>query len=272
MNIMDENICTFVPHLNRGETKILHVVYETTRQLKSNQITLSFYRIHFVFSGEGILHSCGMSKRFEKGDLFVCPPNVPYSIEGDDELKFGFISLVGARVDNTCKKIELASPNVFCGHEDISHIWQSCVNASDESAAILAEGCALLCLGIISEGLLSVNDTVNKGNARSIVKEYIDIHFSNPKLNLESLCREIAYNPKYVSRLFVKEFGTTFSKYLNEVRLNNALALISGGFTSIKEISNLCGYSDPLYFSKQFKAKMGISPRKYIEEKNSDAR
>ena len=44
----------------------------------------------------------------------------------------------------------------------------------------------------------------------------------------------------------------------------NATNLIVSGFTSVKEISQLSGFSDPLYFSKAFKKNNGISPSEYI--------
>jgi two-component system response regulator YesN len=37
------------------------------------------------------------------------------------------------------------------------------------------------------------------------------------------------------------------------------------GFISVKDISFLCGFNDPLYFSKVFKAKTELSPSQYVK-------
>ena len=36
------------------------------------------------------------------------------------------------------------------------------------------------------------------------------------------------------------------------------------GLLCVSEIASLSGYRDPLYFSKVFKKKMGMSPKSYI--------
>jgi AraC-like DNA-binding protein len=36
------------------------------------------------------------------------------------------------------------------------------------------------------------------------------------------------------------------------------------GFTGVKNIAGLCGFTDPLYFSKIFKTHMGVSPTDFI--------
>ena len=50
------------------------------------------------------------------------------------------------------------------------------------------------------------------------------------------------------------------------IRIENACALIEKEHDCVKEIAFLCGFNDPLYFSKIFKKKMGISPSAQIED------
>ena len=75
---------------------------------------------------------------------------------------------------------------------------------------------------------------------------------------LHSLC---GISDAYFRRIFLKEFGVNPSQYITEKRLSQAKSLIDNGdFDSISEIALSVGYSDPLYFSRQFKKKYGISP------------
>ena len=62
--------------------------------------------------------------------------------------------------------------------------------------------------------------------------------------------------------------GVTPHKYLNDKRLQIAAeALInseSNGST-VADIGLMCGFRDPLYFSKMFRKRYGIAPRYYPE-------
>lgn len=74
------------------------------------------------------------------------------------------------------------------------------------------------------------------------------------------------YNPKYFSGLFKKNVGVGLSEYLRALRVRRARDLFSGGIRSVNEVSFLCGYGDPLYFSKVFKRETGKSPVAYLKE------
>ena len=56
------------------------------------------------------------------------------------------------------------------------------------------------------------------------------------------------------------------SEYIATIRIQYACTLMEQGLSSVSDIALLCGFSDPLYFSKVFKKRMGISPRAHINE------
>ena len=55
-------------------------------------------------------------------------------------------------------------------------------------------------------------------------------------------------------------------KYVCNQRMAFAQALIKNGESSVTEISRMCGYSDPLYFSKVYSKECGTSPREAIKK------
>ncbi len=67
-------------------------------------------------------------------------------------------------------------------------------------------------------------------------------------------------------KLFTKEFGISPIKYINNLRINNAISKISSGYYSMSEISELCGFSDQKYFNKIFKTETGKSPTQYKKQ------
>ena len=64
------------------------------------------------------------------------------------------------------------------------------------------------------------------------------------------------------------------------MRLQRAadMLLSGGGKTSVSEIARMCGFRDPLYFSRMFKKRYQVSPSRYAlmlrekeQEHNSDS-
>lgn len=59
---------------------------------------------------------------------------------------------------------------------------------------------------------------------------------------------------------FKQEFHMSPAKYLENLRMIHAKSLLGNGEYNINQIANLCGYEDPLYFSRVFKKFYGSSP------------
>lgn len=88
-------------------------------------------------------------------------------------------------------------------------------------------------------------------------------HYRNG-MTLEQAAGEIGLNPSYLSRIFKEETHSTFSEYLNKVRIAAACKLLESGQYTIKEISGQVGYSTYNYFFKVFKEVTGMTPHAYV--------
>ena len=65
----------------------------------------------------------------------------------------------------------------------------------------------------------------------------------------------------YFRKIFFSNFGTNPKDYISKKRLSHAKAILdSGNYYTISEVAASVGYSDPLYFSRAFRKKYGISP------------
>ena len=94
--------------------------------------------------------------------------------------------------------------------------------------------------------------------------EYLKSHIFDTSLKVDSLHYLCGISDTYFRRIFIAEFGTTPQKYITAKRLSQAESIIiSRNFDSLSDVAYSVGYSDPLYFSKLFTKKFGVSPSKY---------
>ena len=83
------------------------------------------------------------------------------------------------------------------------------------------------------------------------------------KLTLKKISAEAGYSPTYFTTLFRNETGYSPLSYFSHLKILKATELLDYTRTKIKAISFQLGYSDPYYFTKDFKKRMGMSPRQY---------
>jgi AraC-like DNA-binding protein len=98
---------------------------------------------------------------------------------------------------------------------------------------------------------------------------YIKENFASD-ITLSSLAKKFSVSPEHFSRMFKKETGLGFSKYLNSLKLQHAEQLLkSDSNQNITQIAEICGFEDSNYFSKKFKEVYGISPKKVQKKEKS---
>ena len=94
------------------------------------------------------------------------------------------------------------------------------------------------------------------------VVEYIAENYGE-KIYIETLADMIGVSPDYFTKMFKDSIGTTPIDYINGVRVNHALRLLTMTDTPVNEIADKTGFSNPNYFHKIFKSYMEISPLAY---------
>ena len=92
---------------------------------------------------------------------------------------------------------------------------------------------------------------------------YIEKHYAE-NLTQEKLANVLGYNRNYFSSLFKKHVHTSFSSYLNIVRINKAIALLKQ--YSAAEVAEKVGFNNVQSFYQNFKKVTGTTPTKYLKQ------
>lgn len=83
------------------------------------------------------------------------------------------------------------------------------------------------------------------------------------ELSLAALAEKYYINAAYLSDLFHKQTGKTYSQYLFDVRMQHARLLLKDKYLRIGDIASLVGFPNLGYFSTVFKKHFGASPAEY---------
>lgn len=110
------------------------------------------------------------------------------------------------------------------------------------------------------------SDNQSKKMMRKVI-EYIDEHFAEEELSLNSVANVIDVSANYLSAIFSQTMQKTFIEYVTAKRMEKAKKLLRMTDKSSGEISVEVGYKDPHYFSFVFKKTQGCSPREYRTKK-----
>lgn len=103
------------------------------------------------------------------------------------------------------------------------------------------------------------------------IRTSIRRNYSNPEFALDQVIREMPFHYDYLRKLFKKEVGSSPLEYLTKLRMQAAEKLLTAMWSneySISEVAQMCGYEDPLYFSRVFKKHFGCSPTNYISKQS----
>jgi two-component system response regulator YesN len=113
-------------------------------------------------------------------------------------------------------------------------------------------------------GIMVEQKSVNR-NLVENVKEYVKNHCTDI-INISDISSLFFISPAYLSRLFRRVCGVTFSGYLLQCRMEKAKELLIGTDAKIYEISSSAGFGSEKYFIRSFKKHFNISPMKFREE------
>ena len=94
------------------------------------------------------------------------------------------------------------------------------------------------------------------------LEEYIEKHYSE-RIRLYDMATALHLCEKQVSRVIKKEYGCSFTEYVNRKRMAVAVMMLKYTDMTVSEIARAVGFENDNYFYRVFKEKSGMTPTEY---------
>lgn len=102
--------------------------------------------------------------------------------------------------------------------------------------------------------------------------ESIEQHIDDTEYDIPVLCKEVGIGRSLLYTKFKALTGMTPNNFILNYRLKHAAALLQQyPDIPIAEVSDRCGFSSPVYFSRCFKNQYGCTPQNYRKEKKTES-
>ena len=119
------------------------------------------------------------------------------------------------------------------------------------------------------------NSTIDKSitvldlNTEKFLKslmEYFEKEWNNPMLSVDKLSIALGLSKSQANRKLQTLTAKSPNQFIQEIRLQKALAAIKQNNKTISEIAYESGFASPTYFSRAFKKRFGISPKEFATD------
>lgn len=221
------------------------------------------YGIVYILNGEMFFKSDGKVRTLKKGELSIGGARGIRTYYGSDcdFLHYYWLNFTGYDAENFIKKMGLQPGTSYFVGEKVE--FEECFHAlfkefatRDALTMTRMEAATALLLSAFSR------EIHNKSKTTLASVEYIHKNY-NKDIDMEELAAMENFSYPHFFTVFKAFTGVSPSEYITRQRMNSACFYLAGTDYSVAEVATLVGYTDPCYFSRIFKKKIGISPNQY---------
>lgn len=237
------------------------------------------YLIHVIEKGKGIFKANGEVYYLHENQAFLIYPGdeTYYESDKEDPWNYFWIGFNGLKVEEGINNIGFTKKNPI--------ITINCVDTLKDCVERMLENHKLTYSDELrrnSEMLRFFATVIDDQHAANFERASYDYHSSiyvkqvidylskhyNQKIKISDLADYIGVNRSYLTNSFKREMNVSPQEFLQNLRMDKASSLLKETVIPINTIASQVGYDDPLAFSKIFKQKFGVGPRKYRETKD----
>jgi len=237
---------------------ILDVLELNQRDVNMFNSGRNFNALSFRFRSDAVLTTKTRKYSMKDNCVSYFPARLDYTRVAtvDDMIVVHFDT-----INYNTKNIEYFIPN---DHIVLSELFREIFNLWNKKELGYKFKCSAILCEIFAE--CYTQNYVLKSQNSKIQKsiEYLLKNYKKSDLSVKEIADRSFMSEVYFRKIFKKEYGVSPQKYIIDLRMQNAVGLISAGYYSLKEVAYMSGYNDYKHFSVEFKKKMGVSPSEYL--------
>ncbi|MBN2640091.1 MAG: AraC family transcriptional regulator [Victivallales bacterium] len=222
------------------------------------------FSIEFMLRGSLRFAQRGHDYRINKGDLFLIHKNLDSEIyaETSQAEKISF-SLSGNMLDYILESTGLTQVDAIspCHPELLASLLESALGEIKAKKDGFQTRCSATAYRILLElGRETRNSSYPELVASALKLMDRKIH---GQMTINDFCDVLDTSPATLNRAFRKHLNMPPMEYFIRMKMESACLLLRHTMYSIKDIAERTGYSNQLYFSSEFKKRLGVSPKTY---------
>lgn len=229
------------------------------------------YQLLYILEGKAHFYFESGEKIVSKGEMVLFRPHdyQSYFYFPKDKCEVFWVHFTGSDVEEILKYYELQkNKTVFYSGTSPDYQWlfeqmirelQLCRAHYKELLTMILRHIFLLINRYLKEGSKSGVDALNDIE-RSI--RYFNENYKQD-INIEEYANSLHISPCWFNRRFKQVTKMTPLQYILSVRLTNAKNLLATKEYNVTETAYAVGFKNPLYFSRLFTKRAGISPTEY---------
>ncbi|GAA1571631.1 AraC family transcriptional regulator [Kribbella hippodromi] len=201
----------------------------------------------------------------EAGQFVIIPPRVPHSYYADPDKPWSiwWLHLAGSDLPALLSAVGLTPERPTGLMADPIRLVELVASICDDLAADETQASLTAAAGAAWHLLarLAAERSNRAGNHQSIarVQTYMRENLATP-LSVPALAAMAGFSTSHFSARFRDATGYTVVEYTKRLRMARARQLLITTRDPIADIAHAVGYTDPLYFSRQFTAVNHLSP------------
>ena len=125
--------------------------------------------------------------------------------------------------------------------------------------------CRLRGITLLTDESQKVNAFLEASTLAERVKEYLEAHVCD-RITVSDVCARFGMSQTGLMRAFKRSTGRTLMDYLTDLKIEEAKKRIRKSTARFTELSEELGFSSVNYFSKVFKARVGMTPTEYSRQ------
>ncbi|GKU81115.1 response regulator [Niallia sp. NCCP-28] len=117
--------------------------------------------------------------------------------------------------------------------------------------------------------LISANQEKSQPDLIKLAISYIDENYMH-NIGIGQIAELLQVTPNYLSTLFHKKTGSTFTKYITNTRILKAKELLLDPSKKVQEVAETVGYFSTRHFTKLFTEIVGCYPSEYRNQQKNN--